>query len=110
MIRRRPLGILYNPYPGSCVRHHNPLTMVRQAGPAWKHFDMTHKDKHGNKTVCCKGCSKIFKGSHTRMVAHFNPDDASVETCPAATAEVLDEMSKYIHELETKAEAAKKQR
>jgi len=71
---------------------------------------MTHKDKHGNKTVCCKGCSKIFKGSHTRMVAHFNPDDASVETCPAATAEVLDEMSKHIHELETKAEAAKKQR
>jgi len=80
--------------------------MPRPQGPAWKYYDVQSRDKHGNKKVKCKSCLKEFTASHTRLVGHFDPDDKTIETCQAATAECLDEMSKYVLELKTKAEAA----
>ena len=105
-----PLALFYPPTCKTAPTHpsNQPNPMPRPQGPAWKlkYYDVKSRDKHGNKKVKCKSCLKEFTASHTRLVGHFNPDDTIVETCQAATAECLDEMSKYVCELKTKVEAA----
>ena len=64
-------------------------------GLAWKHFDITFKDEHGNRMGTCNYCALKFTGSHGRFAAHFNPDDKCIRTCLGCSEEVLTEPSSY---------------
>ena len=79
-------------------------------GLAWKHFDITFKDEHGNRTGTCNYCALKCTGSHGRFAAHFNPDDKCIRTCIECTEEVLTELSSYHKECRKRKESKAKRK